>query len=142
VRGLVNVLSVPDATLGLGSIEERREKQRQANAHANARAIVAKLEEIPRGDLDLQAVGGRLIEHIPTGRFYVPFSGDAGSVGDDVREFYFDAAGSPQMLQRSTSPASRAELEQKRAARDQRKRTRAAEAKARYKTLRKQHGRR
>lgn len=120
-----------NSDLATGNPTEQMAKRRQAQREKIARAIVASKNEIPRSELDFGALGGRVIEHVPTGRFYFRFLGDPGYVRDDVRDYFMDESGNPVMLQAASSPSSRADLEQKRAQREERKAAKEAAAKRR-----------
>ena len=101
-----------------------------------ARAIVRIKDEIPRSELDFDALGGRVFEHVPTGHFFRVFHGDATFTSNDVAHYFVDAAGNPTMLKRAHCPSSRQELEQMRAKREQRRAEREAAAKERRLQLR------
>jgi hypothetical protein len=101
------------------------------------RVIVTRLTEVPRSELDLKALGGRMIEHVasPNGDYYTAFGGDPGLIGNDVVAYYVREDGTPIMLQRCHRPSSRAELEQLRATREEWKAAREAAAKQRRERL-------
>ena len=44
--------------------EEQRQARRERQAAQHAQAVVAKMDEIPRRELDFGALGGRVIEHV------------------------------------------------------------------------------
>jgi hypothetical protein len=98
------------------------------------RTIISRLTEIPRNELNFEAMGGRVIEHVasPNGDYYTVFGGDPQIVGSDVTSYYVREDGTPIMLQRCDRPSSRAELEHLRAKREERKAEQAAAAKARH----------
>lgn len=100
---IVDALLLRDSNLATGTPDDQMRKWREEQREKLNRALVAKLNEIPRAELDLEALGGRVVEHVPSGTFYFRFRGDPGYVGDDVRDFYFDSSGAPQMLQRASS---------------------------------------
>ena len=82
--------------------------------------------------MDFAALGGRMIEHVasPDGDYYRSFGGDPQFTGDDVTMYYVNESGVPCMLERCTRPSSRAEFEQMRAKREQRRQEREAAIKA------------
>jgi len=116
-----------------------QEAIRERDRHLRIASIVnnQRLTEIPRNELDLQALGGRMIEHVvsPNGDFYTVFGGDPQFTGDDVTAYYVRDDGTPIMLRRCHRPSSRAELEQLRAEREQREAARQAAAKERREQL-------
>ena len=127
-----------DPRLVTGTPDEQRQARREYERARIARHIIATKEELPLSELDFEALGGRLIEHVASrdGDFYRMFGGDPGHAGDDVTTYFINAAGDPVMLQRATNPSSRTELEQKQAAKAQRRAEREAEAKERRRQLR------
>jgi hypothetical protein len=127
---LVDAFRVKDGALVTGSPDEQLRAWREHQRAQIARAIVTLKEEIPRNELDFGALGGRVIEHLPSGDFYVVFRGDASYTGDDVRHYFTNSAGAPVMLQRAT-PANRREMENKRTARAQWRADREAELRQR-----------
>ena len=107
---------------------------RRAVRDQRARQILASgKQELRRSDLDF---GRYWIEHTPTGDFFVAWTGDPSYAPNDAPAFYVTAAGEPVILDRA-DPASRDELEQKRAARAARRAAREATVKARNDELRK-----
>ena len=91
------------------------------------------MEEIPRRELDFTALGGRVIEHVasPNGDYYRVFGGDPPFTGDDVTNYFVAQDGTPTMMERCTTPSSRAEAEQMQARKEQRRADRVAAAKGR-----------
>ena len=63
------------------------------------------MEEIPRRELDFEALGGRVIEHTASrdGDFYRPHLGDPPFTGDDVTKYFVAQDGTPTMLERCTN---------------------------------------
>ena len=97
------------------------------------------MDEIPRRELDFEALGGRVIEHVASqdGDYYRLFGGDPQFTGDDVTKYFVAQDGTPTMLERCLNPASsRAELERKQAAKVERRLEREAAAKERRRQLR------
>ena len=103
-------------------------QQRELREERNRRIMASGWEELSRSDLDFEALGGRVIEHLPTGRFFRLFFGDPTYVGTDVSAFFVTAEGDATLLQRA-SLASRDELAEKRAKRDARRAARETAAK-------------
>lgn len=96
---------------------------RRAVRDERARQILASgKRELQRCDLDF---GRYWIEHTPSGDFFVPWTGDPSYAPNDSPAFYVTGAEEPVILVRA-DPASRDELEQKRAARDARRAARDA----------------
>ena len=113
--------------------EEERRTRRERAAAQHDRAVVAKMDEIPRRELDFGALGGRMIEHVASadGAYYRVFGGDPVFTGDDVTKYFVAQDGSVVMLERASSPNSRADLEQIRARKEQRREEREAAIKQR-----------
>ncbi len=113
--------------------ERQARRERQAAQHA--RGVMTKMDEIPRRELDFEALGGRVIEHVESrdGDFYRVFGGDPAFTGDDVTKYFVAQDGTPTMLERCTNPSSRADLERILARKEQRRFEQAAAAKALWK---------
>ena len=110
---------------------EQRHAQRERQAAAVAHAIVATREELPRADLTF---GPRFIEHLPTRNLYWEFHGDVGYPSDS-HHYYVRPDGALVVLQ-PADPPSRAELERRRARRDERRLKQETAAKERRRQLR------
>jgi hypothetical protein len=136
------LLDPGDHALFTGTPQQMERAMRERARHLRIASIVnnERLTEIPRAELSLEALGGRVIEHVasPNGDYFFPYFGDAGFVGDDVVAYFIREDETPIMLQRRHRPSSRAELEQMRAAREERKAAQAAAAKALNKQRRKE----
>lgn len=80
-----------------------------------------------------------MIEHVasPDGNYYRPFGGDPAFRGDDVTFYYVNEDGQPVMLERCTSPSSRADYERRQASKETRRLERENAAKALNKQRRK-----
>jgi len=116
------------------------DQQRERHAEQTRQIMASGKEELSRADLDFEALGGRMVEHGPTGAFFNVYAGDPQHVGSDVTAFFVTDAGEAILLQRA-SVASRDELAQKRAKRDARRAAREAEHARRRNELRRQAGR-
>ena len=70
--------------------EDERQARRERQAAQHAQAVVSMMDEIPRRELDFDALGGRVIEHVASadGDYYRPFGGDPAFTGDDVTKYY------------------------------------------------------
>lgn len=108
-----------------GTPQEQEQARRARARHMRIAGIFnnSRLREIPRSELDFEALGGRMIEHVASrdGDFYHQFGGDPQFTGDDVTAYYVTEDGTPVMLQRASSPSSRADLERIRARKEQRR---------------------
>jgi len=102
---------------------EQRQARRERQAASHAQAVVSMMDEIPRRELDLEALGGRVIEHVASaeGAYYRPFEGDPPFTGDDVTKYYVAQDGLVIMLERCTKPSSRADVERMQARKQQRR---------------------
>lgn len=120
------VVHPDDHRLMSGTPESMAEARRELVRNQRNAAIVRTKREIPRRELDFSRYW---IEHIadPDGARYRPFGGVA-EYSTGIEHFYFTAAGDAVMLERV---GSRREAEENRAAAEQRKAARAAEAKQR-----------
>ena len=118
--------------------EEQRQARRERAAAQHAHAVVSKMDEIPRRELDLEALGGRVIEHVASanGDYFRPFGGDPAFTGSDVTKYYVSPDGLVIMLERCTNPSSRADLERIRARKEMRRADQEAAAKALWKARR------
>ena len=78
--------------------EEQRQARRERQAAQHARAVIAMMDEIPRRELDFEALGGRVIEHVASadGDYYRPFGGDPPFTGDDVTKYFVAQDGTPR----------------------------------------------
>jgi hypothetical protein len=134
---LVTPIDVNHAQLIPGTPEEQEQARREWQQHKRTAAIVnnPKLTEIPRSELTF---GRYWIEHSASadGDYYRAFGGDPEYVGDDVRAYYVNDAGTPCLLQRASNPSSRAELERIRETREQRNAANEAAAKERRARIR------
>ena len=90
------------------------------------------MDEIPRRELDFEALGGRVIEHVASaeGAYYRLFGGDPVFTGDDVTKYFVTQDGASCMLERCIKPVQSAELEQMQARKEQRRLEREAAAQA------------
>jgi hypothetical protein len=112
------VLDPTNPKLVTGTPEEQDQARREWKRHERIRQIVTSAKtEIPRSEVVFERFW---IEHEPSGDFYCPFAGDP-EFADDVPAYYVAASGEPIMLQRTHNPANRAELEQSRRAREERR---------------------
>ena len=118
-------------------VEEERRTRRERQAAQLAQAVVSKMDEIPRRELDFDALGGRVIEHVASanGDYFRPFGGDPMFTGDDVTKYFVAQDGTPTMLERCTNPSSRLDLERRQARKEQRRLEREAAAKERRRKL-------
>ena len=91
--------------------EEQRQARRERQAAQHAHAVVSMMDEIPRRELDFEALGGRVIEHVasPDGDYYRP-SSEGSAVHRRRRDQVLRRRGRrvPRMLERCTKPSSRA----------------------------------
>ena len=80
--------------------EEQRQARRERQVAQHAHAIVSTMTEIPRRELDFNALGGRVIEHVASaeGAFYGPHLGDPPFTGGDVTMYYVNESGVPCLL--------------------------------------------
>lgn len=124
---LADILDPNHPRLRSGTPEEMRQALREHQAAKLEQAIIALKEELPRSELDFS--GRHWIEHVPTGRFFTTFGGDP-AYSPGVDHFYFTESGHPLMLE-PADPPSRAELERRQAAKEQRRLDREAAAKER-----------
>jgi hypothetical protein len=127
-----------DPRLIVGTPDDQRRARREFERQRVTRAIVATKTEIPRAELNFEALGGRVIEHVASrdGDFYFVFSGDPSYVGHDVRSYFVNVAGDPVLLQRAHNPSSRADVERMLEAREQRKAAKEAAARQRRAQIR------
>jgi hypothetical protein len=139
LRSIMRLASVSDpnepAALSTGTPEESRRKRLEWRRAKDAEGIRARWDEIPAERL---VFGRHWIEDTETGNLYRPFFGDPGYAESVVA--YYERDGEPVMLE-AADPPSRAELEKRQAAKEERRRDQAAAAKARYAALRKGSGR-
>ena len=104
----------------------------QEREQARRKAIMRKIDrEIPRSDL---IFGGRWVEVASTGELFHPWGGDVYFAPAGV-VYYVDETGSPRLLE-PADPPSRAEIEKRRAAKEQRRADNEAAAKERWRQLR------
>jgi len=117
--------------LATGSQKEQRQARREWRQAKDAQGIRARWDEL----LSSRLVFSRhWIEDTETGNLYRPFFGDPGYAETVVA--YYVRDGEPIMLE-PAHPRSRAELERRQRAKEQRHRDQAAAAKVRYDELRK-----
>ena len=119
------LLDPNDHALIVGTVEEREAAWRERQRHQRIRGIVSSGKtEIPRSELEF---GRRWITHEPTGAFYRVWDGDPQFAGADVPAYFVNETGDPILLERATNPGSRADLEDMRAAKQERRAAREAE---------------
>jgi hypothetical protein len=106
-----------------GSPEEREQARREWQQHRfTAQVMASNLEEIPRAHLELHRFG--VVEDDRTGTFYRPRrDGLIDLEFTNAVAYYVDADGVAVLLERPSGPATRSEVEQRRAEREQRRNT-------------------
>lgn len=118
-------VSPDDPRLIAGTPAEQQEKRREYRRQQEARGIISNIErEVPRSDL---IFGPRWVELESTGELFHPWGGDVMFAPKGVA-YYIDETGFPRMLE-PADPPSRAEIEKRKAAREQRRLEREAAAK-------------
>jgi hypothetical protein len=131
LRSIAEVRDPTSPVLAAGTQEEQRRARLEWRRERDARGIRERWEEIPS---DRLVFSRYWIEDTETGNLYREFGGDPG-YAESVVAFY-ERDGWPVMLQ-PADPPSLDELERRQAAKAERRRDRAAAAKARYDELRK-----
>ena len=96
--------------------EEQRQSTTRTAGSQHAQAVVSKMDEIPRRELDFDALGGRMIEHVASADGGLTTACSAAIppfTGDDVTK-YFVAQDGARRDAGALHPArhSRADLEQ------------------------------
>lgn len=110
---------------------DKDERQRELCDDRTRKIIASGKTEIPRSALSF---GPRWIEDGRDGSFYRMYPNGDPAYSGHCPAFYFNEAGDAVLLERA-DPASRDELQQKRAKREQRRADRAAAAKQRREQL-------
>jgi len=113
-----------------GTGDEQRRARNQWRREKDAEGIRERWDEIPAERLVFER---HWIEDVETGNFYWPFAGDPGFAAGVVA--YYVRDGWPVMLE-PANPPSRAELERRQAAKEQRRLDNDAARTARYEELR------
>ena len=125
-----------DPRLITGTPQEQERARREFARQREIQAIMRRIDrEIPRSEL----IFGRWVEVASTGELFHPWLGDVWFAPEGV-VYYVDETGFPRLLE-PADPPSRAELERRQAAKEQRRADRAAAARKRREQMKAAAGR-